>query len=282
METIDNHITNNFGNIVYSCLIPHDIQWEHRMPAHGLIFVRSGRLAIETRNGVSEIEAGGYVFLRRDCSVKVTKMPVGNRPYSGINISLTRKLLKEFYRNLVSSEKNFVGIKPVQEVALRIPNTAAVESLFQSLIPYVERGESPSDELLRLKFQEVLHCLLSFDRRLYPTLFDFNESWKIDILEFLEQNFTENMSLEEFASYTGRSLATFKRDFSKLSDITPRQWIMDHRLDLAHTILESQSLPATEVAMRVGFKNRSHFSNAFKSRFGYAPGALKTKTAPSG
>lgn len=276
MEAIDSHITCNFGNIVYSCFIPHNLQWNHRMPDHGLIFVRSGRFVVETRDGVTEVEAGGYVFLRRDCSVKVTKMPVGNEPYSGINISLPRKLLKEFYAALSSSGKLPGDVRPMSEVALRMPATAAVESLFQSLLPYVDRGESPSDELLRMKFKEAMMCLLKFDRRLYPTLFDFNDAWKIDILEFMEQNFTEDMSLEEFASYTGRSLATFKRDFARLSDATPRQWIMEHRLDLAHKILESsRQLPAAEVAMRVGFKNRSHFSTAFKTRFGYAPGSVR-------
>lgn len=275
METIDGHITHNFGNIVYSCLIPHNIQWEHRMPYHGLIYVRSGRFVIESRSGIMEVEAGGFVFLRRDCTVKVTKMPVGNEPYSGINLSLPRKLLKDTYSRLSSSGKLPRDVKPMEEVALRLPNTASVESLFQSLLPYVDRGEAPSDELLRLKFQEAILCLLNFDRRLYPTLFDFNEAWKIDILEFMEQNFTEDMSMEEFASYTGRSLATFKRDFARISESTPQQWIIEHRLDLAHKILESEPLPASEVAMRVGFKNRSHFSTAFKSRFGYTPGAVK-------
>lgn len=29
--------------------------------------------------------------------------------------------------------------------------------------------------------------------------------------------------MEEIASYTGRSLATFKRDFAKVSDLTPQK-----------------------------------------------------------
>lgn len=277
METIDNHITHNFGDIVYSCFIPHNLQWEHRMPNHGIIFVRSGRFVIEDHGNVMEVEAGGYVFLRRDCSVKVTKMPIDNEPYSGINISLPRKSLKEYYSILSSSNKLPRDAKPLPEVATRLPKTAAVEGLFSSLLAFVDRGESPAEELLNLKLQEAIVCLLTTDLRFYPTLFDFNDTWKIDLLEFMERNFTEDMTLEEFASYTGRSLATFKRDFARISDSTPQRWIMEHRLDLAHKILDEKSLPAKEVAYRVGFKNRSHFSTAFKARFGYAPGAINNK-----
>ena len=273
-DTIDNHITQNFGDIVYSCLIPHNLQWEHRMPNHGVIFVRSGRFIIEDHGNVTEVEAGGYVFLRRDCSVKVTKMPVGNEPYSGINISLPRKFLKEYYSMLSSAGKLPRDVRPLPDVATRLPKTAAVESLFSSLLTYVDRGEAPANELLSLKLQEAVVCLLTTDMRFYPTLFDFSEEWKIDLLEFMERNYSEDMTLDEFASYTGRSLATFKRDFARLSDTTPQKWIMEHRLDLAHRLLKEESVTAKEVAYRVGFKNRSHFSTAFKSRFGYAPGAV--------
>ena len=30
----------NYGDILLSCRIPHDMHWEHRMLAHSIIFVR--------------------------------------------------------------------------------------------------------------------------------------------------------------------------------------------------------------------------------------------------
>ncbi len=66
---------------------------------------------------------------------------------------------------------------------------------------------------------------------------DFNEAGKSDLLAFMEQDFTEDMALEELASRTGRSLAAFKRDFAKASDLPPGQWIMGHRLEKAGNLL---------------------------------------------
>lgn len=266
------NILNNYGDIVYSCLIPHDTDWEHRRPDHSIIFVRSGKLLIEDHGESLTVEAGNYVFIRRNCTVNITKMSIGEIPYRGVLIILQRAKLKEYYARLTQgSNKLPRDVKAIAEAAKILPHSAAVEGLFSSLLPYIDMNEHPSDEMLALKLQEAIMALLATDRRFYPTLFDFNETWKIDILDFLEQNFTEDMTLEEFASYTGRSLATFKRDFAKISNTTPQRWITDHRLERAHQLLASHTLSATEVAYRVGFKNRSHFSSAFKHRFGYAP-----------
>ena len=43
-----------------------------------------------------------------------------------------------------------------------------------------------------------------------------------------------DLSIDEKASYTGRSLATFKRDFKKISDLSPQKWIMQKWLDVAY------------------------------------------------
>ena len=263
-------IINQYADTLYSCLIPHDMHFEHRMPAHAIIYVRQGKLLIEDNGETTEVEAGNYVFVRRNCTVNVTKVALGNEPYRGINLTLHREVLKDYYSR---TSKNSLpkDVHPLKESAIILPKNVPLESLFRSLAAYVDNGMNPTKDILDLKVQEAVLCLLDYDRRFYPTLFDFNEAWKIDLLDFMEQNFTEDMTMEEFASYTGRSLATFKRDFAKLSDLPPQKWIIEHRLELAHRLLTEHKAQTMDVAYRVGFKNRSHFSTAFKRHYGYAP-----------
>ena len=261
----------NYGDILLSCCIPHDMHVEHRMPAHSIIFVRSGKLVIAGRDKSEAVEAGQYVFIRRDCTIDVTKVPLDGKPYRGINLTLPRRELKEYYTRIAGSCKRLQGVAPIGKTVNVLPRTVALKSLFDSFLPYTDSGETPATEWLQLKVQEAVMCLLALDDRFYPTLFDFNEVWKIDLLDFMEQNFTEELSLEEFASYTGRSLATFKRDFAKISPLSPQRWIMEHRLERAKSLLLAGGITAQEVGYRVGFKNRSHFSQAFKKRYGCAP-----------
>lgn len=263
-------IMNQYADTLYSCLIPHDMHFEHRMPNHSIIFVRSGKLLIEENGRVVEVVEGNYVFVKRDCSVKITKVSLPDTPYRGINLTLRRKVLKDYYGAIPRSTLP-KSVKPLESVATILPKSIPLDGLFQSLMVYVDNETEPTTEMLTLKLREAIMCLLSLNPGFYPTLFDFNESWKIDIMEFMENNFTEDMTIDEFASYTGRSLASFKRDFAKISPLPPLRWIMEHRLDRAKQLLESGTGLAQEVGYSVGFKNRSHFSQAFKKRYGYAP-----------
>ena len=161
----------NYSDILLSCCIPHDMHLEHRMPAHSIIFVRSGKLVIESKDKTDEITADNYVFVRRDCSVNVTKVPLEGKPYRGINFTLPRKELKEYYNRIVGTCKKLHGISPIRQTVNVLPQTVALKSLFSSFLPYTDSGETPADGWLQLKVQEAIMCLLAIDTRFYPTLF---------------------------------------------------------------------------------------------------------------
>ena len=127
-EAIDHLI--NYGNILLSCSIPHDMHLEHRMPAHSIIFVRSGKLVIEGREMTDEVMADNFVFVRRDCSVNVTKVPLDGHPYRGINFSLPRKELKEYYNRVAGTCKRLHGLGPIGKTVNVLPRTVALKSLF--------------------------------------------------------------------------------------------------------------------------------------------------------
>ena len=80
-----------------------------------------------------------------------------------------------------------------------------------------------------------------------------------------------DLSVEEVAGFTGRSLATFKRDFKKVSPLSPQKWLIEKRLKVAYEKLRNENKKVSDVYLEVGFKNLSHFSTAFKKQFGYAP-----------
>lgn len=83
------------------------------------------------------------------------------------------------------------------------------------------------------------------------------------------------MSIGQFAHYTGRSLSTFKRDFAEIfGDETPGRWIVRRRLDEAMSLLKS-GMTVSDVYLEVEFKNISHFSTAFKRRFGIQPTQIR-------
>jgi AraC-like DNA-binding protein len=139
------------------------------------------------------------------------------------------------------------------------------------MTPYFDSSIQPTDALLKLKMIEGVYVLLNTDKNFYSSLFDFSEPWKIDILGYLNENYMYDLSMEEIASYTGRSLASFKRDFKKISTLSPQKWLIHKRLEVAQWKFRNENKKVSDVCFEVGFKNLSHFSTAFKQQYGFSP-----------
>ena len=91
-----------------------------------------------------------------------------------------------------------------------------------------------------LKVKEAVYLLLNTMPELRELLFDFSEPHKIDLEEFMLTNFHYNVPVEKFARLTGRSLASFKRDFQKIFGKAPRQWLLEKRLAEARHLIEKR------------------------------------------
>jgi len=90
------------------------------------------------------------------------------------------------------------------------------------------------EDIASLKITEAISILRAIDKGIDNVLANFDEPWKIDLVSYMEQNFMYNLPLEKFGYLTGRSLTTFKRDFSKAFNNTPQRWLTQKRLELAH------------------------------------------------
>lgn len=259
------------SNILIGCYFTDDRGCAHENREHTLIYLCSGELEIEERGKKTVLHPGECAFMRRDNRVWLQKHADKERPYRSIVLKFSRPFLREFYRTLARKE---IPVESKRERAsLRVlpGNRPDIRSLFESVVPYFDTGEKPSEEVLKLKMIEGVYILLNTDRNLYASLFDFVEPWKIDILDYLNENYMCDLSMNEIASYTGRSLATFKRDFAKISDLTPQKWIIKRRLEAAHDLIKSGKKKVTEACFDVGFKNLSHFSKVYKEAYGVAP-----------
>ena len=267
---MENRSVYRYKDIIYSCFQPEESLSEHCLPHHALIYVYSGEIYITEDGKEHNVHAGEYVFLKKDNKVKIHKHTWGDSPYKAISIRFDRKFLRDYFKTL-DKKKMPKDVKRFNEAVIKMEKSPYVESLFTSLFPFTDRGIIPEEEFVALKMREAMNYILKADEKFYPTLFDFNEPWKIDIMQFMEQNFMEDMSIEDFAFYTGRSLASFKRDFVNVCDLTPQKWLIQRRLKKAHEMIKKGGKKINDIYMEVGFKNRSHFSTAYKKQFGHSP-----------
>jgi AraC family transcriptional regulator, exoenzyme S synthesis regulatory protein ExsA len=95
----------------------------------------------------------------------------------------------------------------------------------------------------------------------------------------MEDNFCYNLKMEEYARLNARSLSAFKRDFQAHYKTTPGKWLTEKRLDHASHLLTNLGKTVAEAAFESGFENASHFSRAFRQRFGTSPVTIRQKKA---
>ncbi|MCD8183475.1 MAG: AraC family transcriptional regulator [Bacteroides sp.] len=238
---------------------------------HILFYIYSGEVEVHENGHITRLHKGDCAFIRKDNRVSLVKRPMNGEPYHATVLRLTRHFLLDFYRRLNNAQLPDKSERDKRSLLILAAGRPDILSLFESIKPYYYSDARPSEEWLDLKMAEGVFALLHTDKNLYASLFDFAEPWKIDILDFMQHNYMYDLSLEELAAFTGRSLSTFKRDFAKFSDQTPMKWIIRKRLEAAHDEIVGKGRKVSEVCMDVGFKSLSHFSRLYKQVYGTAP-----------
>jgi len=241
-----------------------------------LIWFLSGETKIVQADATYLFKEGDIFIVPRNQLATIINYPRGGQPHKTVVMHLTTKRLKDFYHNL--------NVKPAVQQSQKIHsfnNHPLLASCLSSLIPYFEMRELP-ENIASLKITEAISILRAIDPEIDHVLANFEEPGKIDLAAYMEKNFMFNLPLEKFGYLTGRSLTTFKRDFSKVFKVTPQRWLTKKRLELAHYLFVEKRMKPIEVCYEVGFENLSHFSYAFKKQFGYAPTELLTKRDTEG
>ncbi len=91
---------------------------------------------------------------------------------------------------------------------------------------------------------------------------------------FIEQHYTEHISLEDLVQLSGLSKSTLLRAFTKFKGVTPYRYLQAIRINKAKDLLEQGASPI-EAAMQTGFSDQSHFSNFFNMFIGLSPAAYR-------
>lgn len=261
----------NYSNIFLNFRSIEDTVCDAGIPEHCLLYICSGEVEFIDKGKRTILKEGDCAFIRRDIRVMMHKRSCKkNNYYQSILLRFTRKLLLDFYRKL-EPDTIPTDVKRRKESIVKLNVTPDVQSLFDSIKPFFNSDVEPTEQWLNMKIIEGLYVVLNADKNIYASLFDFTNAWKIDILDFLNENYMYDLSLDELARYTGRSLTTFKRDFKKLSDLTPEKWIVRKRLEVAHDMIVREGKKVKDVIIDVGFKNMSHFSRIYKEMYGNAP-----------
>lgn len=124
-------------------------------------------------------------------------------------------------------------------------------------------------ELYELFYILFSHFFIAEDHQ--PSIKDTTTRNIRTILDYISENYTRPITIDELSDKVNLSKHYFMRFFKKYMGMTCIEYINDYRLNVATNLLLTTGMQITEVAARIGVNNLSYFNRIFKKKYNMTP-----------
>ncbi len=242
---------------------------EGYVSTHAITLVMKGLLRIENDQGLfTEVTENKMIFLPKGLYTISDIIP-GNAFFEAMVFYFDESLIAEFINSIQLKSSKGPCISHLMlnyNESLRLFTTSLLEL-------YGDRVKPPR-ELTRMKLFEFLHLIRATQQNdhFQNALSSLNNKAKRGLKAFMHNNFTKPLSIEDYAYLTGRSISTFRRDFKTQFGISPKQWLIERRLQKAKQLLTTNAEHnISDIAYESGYENIPHFIKSFQKKYGTTP-----------
>jgi transcriptional regulator GlxA family with amidase domain len=135
--------------------------------------------------------------------------------------------------------------------------------------------EHPNDisPLAPLIQQEILYRLLQGKQAPPRQITSIgNHAYQIaTAIDWLKENFSKSVKVEELAGKVGLSVSTFHNHFRSMTAMSPLQFQKKMRLNEARRLMPTEHVDASKAAFEGGYESLSQFSREYSRLFGAPP-----------
>jgi AraC-like DNA-binding protein len=259
-------LRDGLSGVIYKKVTASTLRKEGYVSTHAVTLVLKGILRIENLNrSAAVVNANQMIFLPKGLYM-VSDAMTEDEPFVALLFFFEETLINEFISSL---DKKWKGGTCVPNLVFSYSENLR---LFTETLLKLYGDNHSHHAITKAKLFELLHLLSISERgeEFMQTLLSLENKEKRNIRDFMNTNFYKPLTVEDYAYLTGRSLSTFTRDFKRQFNISPKQWLVEKRLEKARQLL-SQNKTVTDVAFEVGYENFSHFIKAFHKKFGISP-----------
>ena len=102
-----------------------------------------------------------------------------------------------------------------------------------------------------------------------------NQDRILTMISFIQENFSEKLTLEDIADSAAVSTRECLRCFKSSIRQSPMDYLIEYRVRTAKKMLETTDLSITDIALRCGFNSNSYFRKLFHRICGKTPNAYR-------
>ena len=220
-----------------------------------------------------------YTYNENSYLIGTIKMPVKSElinsspenPCLGIIINLDVNIITELLK-IFDELKDWQYEKKSKQIITISPMNKAIENSLERLLNISSNQmdiKVLSKSFIREFFYEILKTpqghILRNSVQHHTKVHEM-----VPTIKYLEQNFQNDITIDEIAKFASMSVATLHKNFKKATSLSPIQFIKQLRLHNAHSLLMS-GYNASNAAFESGYTNSAQFSREFKRLFTYSP-----------
>jgi AraC family transcriptional regulator len=224
------------------------------------------------------------VYTKGDLSITPAEIESSYRAYGDdrfLQITISHQFLKQ-----IATEAIDIGVARLElsvEFRARHPQ---IEQLAMMLRAELYRGNSGMGDLY---VESLANALVVNLLRDYSTtkpniaIYDgrLSDRQVLEITDYINNHLTRSIKLEDLAAYLGISQFHFSRLFKQSTGISPHQYVMQQRIELAKELLKKADRSIADIALDCGFNSQSHLGKYFRQITGMTPKAYRQNSTRS-
>ncbi|MCB2294494.1 AraC family transcriptional regulator [Clostridium algoriphilum] len=108
-------------------------------------------------------------------------------------------------------------------------------------------------------------------------LIDRPKSYIDEALLFIQQNYADNITIQDIANYICIDRSYLHRLFKKFTNKSPQEYLLSLRMEKAASLLIDSNLKISDISRSVGYTDALSFSKTFKKLKGLSPSEFRFK-----
>lgn len=239
---------------------------------HSLMFIIQGEKYFHFEDKTICVNSNEIILLKRGIYT-ISEFIPDKGCFEALIIFIPDKFLQTIY------SQNKIANNDSGTTYIKLYSNKLLQQFQSQYLNYFGENFQVKQQLLQLKLQELFLLLQNSNSSKEVNLFLSSCLNKegIDIEYIVKSNLFLPLSIEDYAKLCMRSLASFKRDFKKQFNTSPKQWINQQRILYAVSLLNSSNKTVNEICFECGFENTSHFIKLFKNQIGFTPNVSRAK-----
>lgn len=212
----------------------------------------------------------------------IENVPDGSQPYEEVLFYYTPEDLQRILMHLnityglnISNEHSCENCRNRTHVAMSAWNS--LRNFFVNTNNYLRDEEFRHDETAEnIKMTELIYLIASHeDCCIKSKLLSNVDAAKENFEQIVYDHIFKDISIEELARLTHRSLTSFKKEFRRHFQMPPHKWFIRQRLMHSRLLLISTSKSISEIGNECTFPNTSHFIKLFKKEYQMTPATYR-------